>query len=239
MLTLYSAGPFEVGATIDLDAAAAHHAHVRRARPGDPVRLVDGRGRIATATIAGAGKGATTASVRGVVNAARPTRLDLLVPVADRDRMLLAAEKAVELQATSWRPVYFSRSRSVSGRGEGDRFRAKVAARMRTALEQSGGAWLPELHAEVKATDAFAVVTDVEGRYLLDAAGTPLARERLTGHLAVVVGPEGGFEDAELEAARDAGWSKVSLGSTTLRFETALIAAAAIIRATQFSVGRR
>lgn len=239
MLTVFSARPFEVGAILELDDDAAHHVHVRRARPGDPVRLVDGRGRIATGAIAAAGKRVTTVTLEGVVSAPRPQRLEMLVPVADRDRMLLAAEKMVELQATAWRPVYFSRSRSVSGRGEGDRFREKVAARMRSALEQSGGAWLPELHAELEATDAFANVADIGARYVLDAAGSPLARESLAGDAAVAVGPEGGLEDSELEAARAAGWSKVSLGSTTLRFETALIAAAAIIRAAQFSQGTR
>lgn len=238
MLTLYTAASLDAGAAIHLDDDAAHHAHVRRARPGDPVRLVDGRGRIAMGTIAGVGKRATTVAVAGVVSIPRPSRLEWLVPVADRDRMLLAAEKAVELQATSWRPVYFGRSRSVSGRGEGDRFREKVVARMRSALEQSGSAWLPELHAEVDTADAFASVSGVPARYLMDAAGSPLARETLVGDIAVAVGPEGGFEGPELDAARDAGWTRVSLGSTTLRFETALIAAAAIIRAAQFSMGR-
>ena len=239
MLTLFAAGPFQVGATVELDDDAAHHAQVRRARANDPVRLVDGRGGIATGAIAGTAKRGTTVRLDGVVTAPRPPRLELLVPVADRDRMLLAAEKAVELQATSWRPVYFSRSRSVSGRGEGDRFREKVAARMRSALEQSGGAWLPELHGEADAPEAFRSLPDVAARFVLDAAGSPLARESLAGDAAVAVGPEGGLEDSELDAARVAGWSKVSLGSTTLRFETALIAAAAIIRAAQFSQGRR
>jgi len=168
----------------------------------------------------------------------RPTTLEVIVPVADRDRMLLAAEKCVELQITAWHPVYFSRSKSVATRGEGEKFHDKVSARMRSALEQSGGAWLPRIHEESDAEAALQTIGASQRRFILDARGASFHGQALADETAVAVGPEGGLESAELERAVSLGWTPVSLGNTTLRFETAIIAAVAVIRAAQYSQGR-
>jgi 16S rRNA (uracil1498-N3)-methyltransferase len=162
--------------------------------------------------------------------------LDVIVPVADRDRMLLAAEKCVELQITSWRPVYFARSRSVTPRGEGTKFREKVKARMESALEQTGGAWMPDIHEERDAADALKAFPSDWTRLLLDAGGAPLAALAHNGPMGLAVGPEGGLEQREVADAQELGWLTASLGETTLRFETAIIAGAAVIRAAQLSL---
>jgi 16S rRNA (uracil1498-N3)-methyltransferase len=163
--------------------------------------------------------------------------LDVIVPVADKDRMLWAAEKCAELQITSWRPVYFSRSRSVTPRGEGAKFSEKVKARMQSALEQSGAAWMPDLHQESEVTDALRSIPSEWKRLLLDMSGTPLPRIASNGPTSVAVGPEGGLDRTEIAAAEERGWKLASLNATTLRFETAVVAAAAVIRATQLSLG--
>jgi 16S rRNA (uracil1498-N3)-methyltransferase len=214
---------------------AAHHARVRRVHTGQPLRLLDGKGRIAAGTLVTLAKDDITVSVEHVMDVPRPVLLEVIVPIADRDRMLWAAEKCVELQITAWRPAYFARSRSVSPRGEGARFREKVRARMRSALEQSGGAWLPELHDDCEFLAAMHAVDPAWRRLLMEAGGGPLSE--LTSNVATVmaVGPEGGIDDTELTLAHDNGWLSASLGAVTLRFETAIIAGAAVIRATQLS----
>ena len=55
----------------------------------------------------------------------------------------------------------------------------------------------------------------------LQAALTP-------GEITLAFGPEGGWTESELKLFREAGWMAASLGSTILRAETAVIAAAAI-----------
>ena len=102
------------GARVLVSGDAARHARVRRVQPGDGVQLLDGQGRVASGEVLALAKEEMTVAVEGVVHVPRPTPLEVIVPVADRDRMLLAAEKCVELQVTAWRPVYFARSRSVS-----------------------------------------------------------------------------------------------------------------------------
>jgi 16S rRNA (uracil1498-N3)-methyltransferase len=237
-ITLFCGVPFAAGEQLDLEGDAAHHAHVRRVSAGDPVRLLDGRGRVASGEIVAARRNAVVIAVAAVVAVPRPPTLEVIAPVADRDRMLVAAEKCVELQITAWRPAYFARSRSVSPRGEGEKFREKVSARMQAALEQSGGAWLPELFAEAEATEALRSAGHIPARMILDAGGTPLASQPLQAEVAFAVGPEGGLDTREVEIARDLGWRSASLGSTTLRFETAMIAGAAVIRAMQSSPHR-
>lgn len=234
--TFFADGPLAVG-DVRVDGTAAQHARVLRLAPGSAVRLADGRGRVAMGTLTSVGKGVMAISVERINEVPRPVPLDAIVPVADRDRMLVAAEKCVELQVTAWRPAFFARSRSVAPRGEGEKFREKVAVRMRSALEQSGSAWLPELFEELDLEQALAAAPKDGKRLLLHAPGTPLPRLVWNGPMAFAVGPEGGLEETEVDTALRAGWMTASLGATTLRFETAIIAGAATIRATQLSMG--
>jgi 16S rRNA (uracil1498-N3)-methyltransferase len=104
---------------------------------------------------------------------------------------------------------------------------------MRSALEQSGGAWLPETHPEVEWPAAMDAVPAAWTRILLDAGGAPLPTLVGQGPLAIAAGPEGGLEVPERSAAEQRGWRLASIGGSTLRFETALIAAVAIVRALQ------
>jgi len=162
----------------------------------------------------------------------RPRPIHLLVPIGDRDRMLLLAEKAAEFAVASWQAVKFRRSASVSPRGEGAGFAEKIRARMIGALEQSGGAWLPAIRPDL-AFDALLVESRAPG-ILLDVAGEALlGAGRLAGDAEPVIlfGPEGGLEAQEREQLLVAGWRAARLSDTTLRFETAGIAAIAVLRA--------
>ena len=145
---------------VELDEAAAHHAHVKRLAAGDVVRLTSGNGRRALGTLAEVGKRRLSVEINiaAVESVAPPVPVALLAPVGDRDRMLMLAEKCVELGLSAWRPVVYHRSRSVSPRGEGEAFREKLRLRMVAALEQSGGAWLPDISPECFPADARARV---------------------------------------------------------------------------------
>lgn len=218
------------GATITLGEDVAHHARVRRLGVGETVGVLDGSGRIATATIVRVAKSALAVEVVSVTSVAALPPVHMLVPIADRERMLWLAEKATELALTSWRPVTWKYSRSVKPRGEGQQFVAKVLARMASALEQSGGAWLPTLYPD--ATVERAAASAPEGiRLVLDRSGPSILRLPLVAPVTIAVGPEGGFTPAELEALVSRDFRPVSVGASILRFETAAVAALAIVRA--------
>jgi len=230
--TFYAPGPWAV--TVDLDEGAAHHAKVKRLLVGQPVGLTSGDGRRVVGRLAELSK--RRASVwladEPVEHVPRPPVLELLAPVGDRDRMLMLAEKAVELGVSGWRPVVFSRSRNVTPRGEGEAFREKVRLRMIAALEQSFGAWLPALSPEAPPEVARAEVAGACG-ILFDGEGIPITElgASLTAPCAVSLGPEGGIVPAERAAFLESGWRLASLGDNVLRFETAGIAGIALLRA--------
>jgi 16S rRNA (uracil1498-N3)-methyltransferase len=233
--TFYAPGGWDE--RVELGEAAAHHAGVKRLAVGDVVGLTSGDGRRGFGAIAdlsrrGLAVSLDTASIT-VVHA--PAHVALWAPVGDRDRMLMLAEKAVELGVSAWWPVTYTRSRSVSPRGEGDAFRAKLRLRMISALEQSGGAWLPELHDDTDLEEAVAGQGEpIAGdRLLLDASGEAVGDvlHTLDPPVTIALGPEGGLTEDERARFIRGGWRLVSLGANVLRFETAGIAALAIVRA--------
>jgi 16S rRNA (uracil1498-N3)-methyltransferase len=215
---------------LSLGAAPAHHASVRRLTEGDSIRVTDGAGRVGNGTIRSVRKGELLVEVATIEQVPRYSPLEVLVPVADRERMLWLAEKCAELAVTVWQPVVFARSRSVVPRGEGEGFAAKVRARMVAALEQSGGAWLPDIRREMPLEDAADAVA-AGTRLVLDRDGAPLDAAGARDGAAVAFGPEGGIEPEEHTLLDRLGWRRASLAPTTLRFETAGVAAVAILRA--------
>ena len=219
------------GLTAVLDHEAAHHARVRRLVVGDRVYVADGMGGHATGSIVRLAKNELAVALDDVWRTPRLPEVHVLVPIADRDRMLWCAEKCAELGVTSWRPVMWNRSRSVSPRGEGAGFHDRVLARMRSALIQSHSPWLPDVPDDSTLERALVSLPSAGDRLVLDASGDPIAAVRLVDPLTIAVGPEGGFEPAELRRLSAARFRMVSLGANVLRFETAAVSAVAIARA--------
>lgn len=190
----------------------------------------DGAGHAATGTLVKLTRGSAIVDVDEVRSLDQPEAVHLLAPVADRERMLWLAEKAAELGVTSWRPIVWKRSKSVAPRGEGPMFQQKLRGRMLSALLQSQGGWMPETFPD--ATVERAVAASPEGtRILLDAGGEPVLRVAIKAPVTIAVGPEGGVEDRERDVFRAGGFTLASLGPARLRFETAAIAALAVVRA--------
>lgn len=215
---------------LTLGEDAAHHARVRRLAAGDAVTVRDGAGRVGEGVIATLGRARLDVELAHVRFVAPPPPVHVLAPIGDRERMLWLAEKATELGAASWRPVRWRRSASVSPRGEGEAFAAKVRARTAQALAQSEGAWLPTLHADADPAPALAALPGEGARLVLDADGA--AGDVGTARAVVLaLGPEGGLEADELTLLDAAGFRRVRLPGNVLRFETAGVVGVALARA--------
>jgi 16S rRNA (uracil1498-N3)-methyltransferase len=217
------------GAIVTLGEEVAHHVRVRRLGVGSAVRLLDGAGRRATASIIRLARGAVAVQLGAVEHDPALPPIHLLVPIADRDRMLWLAEKSTELGLSSWRPVLWRRSRSVKPRGDGPTFATRVRARMSSALEQSGGSWLPATFPDATPERALAAVPDGT-RLLLDVSGIPILKAVVQAPVTIAVGPEGGLEPAERELLVSSGFQPVALAGNLMRFETAAIAGLALAR---------
>lgn len=230
LATFFSDASLEAGRTVDLEEGEAHHIRVRRIDRGSRVRLLNGSGAVAHGTLATVTKRSAAVTIDDVSHVAPPPAVHFFAPIGDRDRMLWLAEKATELGLTSWRGVMWQRSRGVSPRGEGESFHGKLRARMIGALTQSGGVWLPAILPDLAGEDAGGAA-DPGGRFLLDISGDPILAVPLSAPLTIALGPEGGLGEKERSRLSDSGWMPVSLGASTLRFETAGVAALAIVRA--------
>ncbi|MEP6509344.1 MAG: RsmE family RNA methyltransferase [Gemmatimonadales bacterium] len=229
--TFFSPDGFTGGSPVTLGEDAAQHVRVLRMGPGEQVALRNGQGGAALGVLGRVAKKSLTVDVTETWEIAPLPQVHMLVPVADRDRMLLLAEKCTELCATSWRPVMSRRSRSVGPAGDGPTFNSRVRARMMSALTQSGGGWLPDVHPSAPVSRAIAAAPE-GSRLLLDASAEwPILANVVAEPVVIAVGPEGGFDTKERKEMIEAGFTPVSLAGSMLRFETAAIAALAIIRA--------
>lgn len=248
--TFFLDEPFHASTSVTLGEEAAHHMRVRRLDVGMRVRLLDGQGTRGEGVLTLLAKRHATVAVEQADLAEPALPIHLMLPVADKDRMLWLAEKATELGVASWRPVLFKRSKHVNPRGEGPVFHQKTRARMANALEQSGAAWLPTVFPEATVEHAISarpegvgIVLDAGAPSMLDVlrAAMPAmssnqsASETVDGvdsrSITIVVGPEGGFDAGEREAFEQAGFLVASLGANVLRFETAAVSGVAVGRA--------
>lgn len=208
-----------------------HHylARVRRARPGDPVELVDGAGRRAAATIVRIAGGETTLHAGPPARiAAQPPFVRALVPLIKGDRMDACIEKLVEVGADAI--VVWPAARSVARLDDARRDAriAKYRAIAQAAARQSGRAEIPEI---VSAEDLAAAIAGLPDgkRLVLDPTSDAALDVGTVADITVVSGPEGGLAPDELD--RLAGFTPLGLGPRVLRAETAPMVAVALIRA--------
>jgi 16S rRNA (uracil1498-N3)-methyltransferase len=223
---------------VTLDRPASRHLiKVLRLQAGAEVRVFDGcgteiEGRIVRASAAGV---ELALGQRHRVPLP-PVSITLLQSVPRGDRMDFIVQKATELGVTRIVPLTSSRGMVKPPPGKARRWRtiAQEAAR------QSGRADVPDV-ADVTAMDvALAGAAAAGGTRLLlweEERALPLRQvlaQVPSAPVTLLVGPEGGFSQAEVESARAQGFRVVGLGPRILRVETAALVAVAL---TQSALG--
>lgn len=231
--------PRLVEGEVELDAAEIHHAvTVRRVSLPAGVVLFDGRGMFADAVVAASAPNQPRRSKRAAVEvrvvASTPRRqptpgaaLTLITAACKGPRLDWLIEKATELGVARIVLTEFERSvvRTTPAHA------AKLMPTALSACKQARRAATPLIDAGVPLASA---IGQVESARLLaahlDAGAEPLAiaLQQLAhdGPACLVVGPEGGLSDEEVDVLRAARAAFVSLGPFVLRVETAAIAAA-------------
>lgn len=233
MIRLYVTHDLTADSGIVLGKDQSHYlANVMRLREGETVALFNGRDGEWSASLQKVAKAGVAIHVQGQTRpqAAEPDLWLLAAPIK-KDRVDLVAEKAAELGVSRLWPVFTRRT--VMSRVNSER----LAAHMVEAAEQCERLTVPEL-AEPAALDKVLAGWDAARPLLFldeSGGGAPIAQALSTlkpGPLAVLVGPEGGFDDGERAAlARLPCAVPVGLGPRILRAETAAIAALAVVQA--------
>jgi 16S rRNA (uracil1498-N3)-methyltransferase len=227
--------PLTVGATIDLPDAVAHHVHVLRLQPGDPLTLFNGEGGRFSATLAATDRRRASAAVTGheAVEVELPFALTLAQGLPEGAKMDWIIEKAVEMGVAAIQPLAAQRSVVRLSGDRLDKRQQHWQGVVVAACEQSGRNRLARI--APLATPADWLAGPAPTRILLSPRGTQSlaawARAQPAQDVALMIGPEGGFTDAEENAAIAAGALPLAMGARILRTETAGIAACAILAA--------
>lgn len=224
----------KAGQVVRLDGAEGRHAAtVRRIDAGEAIQLADGSGRIVGGVVEETGPDTLIVLVDDVCDDPVPgPTFTLVQALAKGDRDLQAVEAATELGVDTVVPWQAERS-IVQWRGErGQRAHRKWESVAKAAAKQARRARIPAVEEIVDRSGLTARVGRADTAIVLhEEAHGPLATVSLPerGEVLLVVGPEGGITDQELDGLRSAGAHVARLGRTVLRSSSAGPAALAVL----------
>jgi 16S rRNA (uracil1498-N3)-methyltransferase len=207
----------EVG-EITLPAETRRHAiAVLRLGIGDAIELFDAGGRSGIGTIVAVDP--LIVRIDAVTEPAKRSPLVIASAVPKGERADWMVEKLSELGVDAWVPLRTARSVvHPDGTAKFERWK-RIAAE---ASRQCGRAGVME----IRALTAFATVLG-EANAATTSIAVPGAATTPVGELTLI-GPEGGWDEAELASAASAGIRSIGLAPTVLRVETAAVAAAVL-----------
>ena len=215
-----------------------HIRNVLRMKPGEDVRVNDGRGKTYLCCISSYEEQTAVLDILKELDSDTelPSRIILFQGLPKGDKMEWIVQKAVELGAYSIVP--FAAKRSVVKLDE--KKAAKKQARWQLiakgAAEQSGRGIIPEVSTVRTFAEALGMAGELDVvliPYELEEGMKETARvlENIEcgQSVGIFIGPEGGFEEEEVERAKAAGAHAVTLGKRILRTETAGLTALSIL----------
>ncbi|TDD76513.1 16S rRNA (uracil(1498)-N(3))-methyltransferase [Actinomadura darangshiensis] len=222
--------------TVLLDGPEGRHAAAaRRLRPGERVDLTDGAGLLAECVVTAADRASLTLDVLARHRQPPPEpRLVVVQALPKGDRGELAVETMTEVGVdeivpwaaarcvTRWRP---ERREKALGRWRATAREAGKQARRGRLPEVADLASTDDVAARIGAA-SLALVLHEEAEAPLSAVEPPAE-----GEIILVVGPEGGIAEEELELFAGAGGRPARLGPTVLRTSTAGVVAAGVLLA--------
>ena len=215
---------------ITLDEDNSRHAvSVLRMKEGEPLYLTDGKGALVTASISDAHKKKCRLAITGIEQTPQPapfTAIGISL-LKNPVRFEWFLEKATEIGITTIYPLLCQRTEKQHVRT------SRLQHVLVSALLQSRQTWMPVLHAPITTEQLLTTVSYKQQfiAHCMDGEKQPLASlvDPLQDRL-LLIGPEGDFTPAELDAAVQHKYLPVALGATRLRTETAGVAGAVLLK---------
>ncbi|KTD42745.1 16S rRNA (uracil(1498)-N(3))-methyltransferase [Legionella parisiensis] len=233
---IYQPGNYHTGQLLELSPEASQHVGVvLRMQVGEHITLFCGDDREFDATIKVVKKRQITVVIGAIKDVSResPLAIHLAQAISKGERMEFVMQKAVELGVASITPIITERC---VVRLDKERMTKKLLqwqAIVIAACEQSGRNTVPTVHpfvmlehyvGEVQATQLKLILHPGEDKNWKDYTIGP-------SEVALLIGPEGGLSDNEIQCARQHGFQPLSLGPRILRTETAAITALSMLQA--------
>jgi 16S rRNA (uracil1498-N3)-methyltransferase len=220
----------ETSELVTLSAEESHHAQrVYRKKAGDSVELTDGRGLRATAIIQAIKSKRAVCKISIIESIPPPPDRNIHIALATirPNRMDWAVEKLTELGVGSIQPL-FSEFTSVKTFKTGHLRKIAVSA-----MKQSHQTYLPEIRSPLPFADYLQQLSSPEHSLRLiahraaDSKNISRFQLKKKKSVLILIGPEGGFSAAEIDLARQHGFSPLHLAGQILRTETAAVTAVA------------
>ena len=238
MLRIYHPYPLQLGQSIRLDKAAAHHvSRVLRAKLNDTIHLFDGLGSEVQAIIQQIDKHDVKLLIEQdkIAKTESTFAIHLGQALLHREKMDWVIQKSVELGVTSITPIITERSQPRLSEERYTKRQQHWQNIIINACEQCGRAKLPELHAPCD----FSVWVEQYQGILCDPIANTTIKQLKQSDVAgrILIGSEGGLSNEEIEYAKSQDWQTIQLGTRILRTETAAIAIIAILQAQFGDIG--
>ena len=206
-----------------LTGAEAKHAHVKRIQPGERIMLVDGQGSTALTRVTSVGAGRVDGVVEKQEFVLQPTpRVTVVQAVPKGERAELAVDLAVQAGADAIVPWISHRTIARWPANKQAKQVEKWRAQALASAKQARRAWVPEVRDPVTTNQLSALLRDAGNALVLHEDATDSIRDVEFGEdVWLIVGPEGGIGDDELEIL---GARPVKLGPEVLRTASAAFA---------------
>lgn len=217
-----------------------HMKNVLRMKNGEEVLVSDGKGNDYLCAVDSMDSGEVRAQIISVNREGRelPSRIWLFQGLPKSDKMELIIQKAVELGASHIVPVATKNAVVKLDAKKEEAKRKRWQAIAQSAAKQSKRSLMPEVGGVMSLESAFDYIEQegfavrlipYEHEAGMEGSRQELMRVAPGQDIAVFIGPEGGFDEAEIELALKKGVRPVSLGKRILRTETAGLAILSVI----------
>lgn len=226
------------GRVIIVGTDVNHMKNVLRMKPGEQAEISDGDGLRYLCVLEKFEEETIVFRIEDVeADAAElSSKIYLFQGLPKSDKMELIIQKAVELGAYEVIPV--TTKRAVVKLDE--KKAVKKVQRWNTiaegAAKQSGRSLIPKVHQVLTFSEALTYAQKLDVRLIPyeKASGMEVTRQAVEAikagqSVGIFIGPEGGFEEAEVEQAQAAGALPISLGKRILRTETAGLAVLSVL----------
>lgn len=237
MPRFYCPPPLPATGTFELPPDTAHHAaRVLRLREGDPVQIFDGLGNERHGKIAELGGKRVVVNGIIAIDNDRESPLNVLLAQAlsSSEKMDWVIQKATELGVTEIQPIDTDRS---VARLSAERAVKRLEHWQQVAIsacEQCGRNVLPQIHTPMDIMVWLQQMQKLpDTKFILLPQGATSLQEQTKpkGRIALLIGAEGGFTQAESDTALRCGFTAIRMGARVLRTETAAIAGLAALQA--------
>ena len=208
-----------------------HIRNVLRMNPGEEVNVTDGTGeKVYRCAIASIGEDTVELNIMWAQEKGMelPSKIYLFQGLPKSDKMELIIQKAVELGVYEIIPMATARAVVKLDQKKAAAKVKRWQAISESAAKQSKRLLIPEVKEPVKFSEALKLASDLDVRLIpyelaegMDGTRRIIQSVKPGQSVAVFIGPEGGFEEAEVELAKDAGFQAITLGRRILRTETA------------------